>query len=158
MKKIFLIAFLITSIISQSTFAQNNNSTTTSALLTSYYGLKDALVAGNSADANMHASRIVEAARAIDSSKIKGDTYDEIIVDANHISKSKDINHQREHFARLSTNMFTVAKSIKLSDQPIYYDFCPMKKSYWLSSNLSIKNPYYGNQMLSCGKISETLR
>jgi hypothetical protein len=32
-----------------------------------------------------------------------------------------------------------------------------MKKSYWLSADEAIKNPYYGNMMLTCGKVSETI-
>lgn len=158
MKNILLVAFLLISVSRQNTFAQNNITSNTSTLLTAYYGVKNALVAGNSSEANLHASQMVDAIHSIDSSKIKRDSYDEIVVDATHISKSKDINHQREHFARLSTNIFAVSKSMKLSDQPIYYDYCPMKKSYWLSNSPSIKNPYYGNQMLTCGKISETLK
>jgi len=33
-----------------------------------------------------------------------------------------------------------------------------MKKAYWLSSEAAIKNPYFGNAMLACGKITETLK
>jgi len=46
---------------------------------------------------------------------------------------------------------------VKLSDAPLYQQYCPMKKSYWLSKDAAIKNPYYGKQMLTCGKVSDTL-
>jgi hypothetical protein len=36
--------------------------------------------------------------------------------------------------------------------------YCPMKKANWLSSSATIKNPYYGNSMLTCGKVVETLK
>jgi hypothetical protein len=32
-----------------------------------------------------------------------------------------------------------------------------MKKATWLSETNAIKNPYYGKQMLTCGKTTETL-
>jgi len=33
-----------------------------------------------------------------------------------------------------------------------------MKKATWLSSNKTIKNPYYGNAMLTCGQVTETMQ
>jgi hypothetical protein len=82
---------------------------------------------------------------------------DKLAFDARHISESNDIAHQREHFANFSANFFKLAKAIKLTDEAVYYDYCPMKKSYWLSADAAIKNPYYGKQMLTCGKVTETL-
>jgi len=32
-----------------------------------------------------------------------------------------------------------------------------MKKAVWLSNEKAIKNPYYGSQMLTCGKVVETI-
>lgn len=157
MKKLFIIVAFVATTFSQNLFAQNNT-TTKPSLLSAYYDLKNALVAGNSEDANRHALQMAGMINTIDSQKVNLQTREELLTDATHISKSKDIHHQREHFARLSTNLFTVAKAEKLSDQPIYYDYCPMKKSYWLSSTAAIKNPYFGNQMLTCGKVSETLK
>jgi hypothetical protein len=53
---------------------------------------------------------------------------------------------------------------MKVSKQrtPIYYQFCPMendgKGAKWISKDETIKNPYYGSQMLSCGKTVETIK
>ena len=38
--------------------------------------------------------------------------------------------------------MISLSKQAHLAQQPIYEDFCPMKKAYWLSSDIAIKNPY----------------
>lgn len=32
-----------------------------------------------------------------------------------------------------------------------------MVKKNWLSNNKAIKNPYYGNKMLNCGKVTEII-
>jgi hypothetical protein len=32
------------------------------------------------------------------------------------------------------------------------------KGANWLSKEILIKNPYYGSQMLSCGKTVETIK
>jgi hypothetical protein len=89
--------------------------------------------------------------------KVMGDLKE----DAEHISGTKDVSHQRDHFMTLSKNMYTVLKKAKL-DAPVYYQFCPMankgKGANWLSFENKVRNPYYGNQMLTCGKVVETLQ
>lgn len=52
--------------------------------------------------------------------------------------------------------MSTLVQSAMLSAQPVYLDYCPMKKSYWLSSEKAIQNPYYGKEMPACGSIEKT--
>jgi hypothetical protein len=53
--------------------------------------------------------------------------------------------------------MASLAKSVKLTTEPIYQAYCPMKKANWLSNDKAIKNPYYGSAMLTCGKVVETI-
>ncbi|MGB4846201.1 MAG: hypothetical protein WBP16_17160, partial [Ferruginibacter sp.] len=74
------------------------------------------------------------------------------------IAASKKIEAQRTAFASLSGNIYTLAKAVKLSADNIYQQFCPMKKMYWLSDEAAIKNPYYGITMLTCGKVTDTLK
>ena len=80
-----------------------------------------------------------------------------LLKDADTFSKTKDLQKQRELFNVFSDDMYALAKTIKLSSDPIYKDYCPMKKSSWLSNTVAIKNPYYGSAMLTCGKIIETI-
>ena len=44
----------------------------------------------------------------------------------------------------------------------IYYQYCPMynggKGANWLSKENIIKNTYFGDQMLTCGRTIETIR
>jgi hypothetical protein len=43
------------------------------------------------------------------------------------------------------------------TDQKLYQDYCPMynqgKNGYWISETKNVKNPYYGSEMLSCGRM-----
>jgi len=95
----------------------------------------------------------------------KGEPYDLLITDlyfdADHIAETKDVGHQRDHFSSLSENMYKVIKAAKPA-QPVYYQHCPMAKegkgANWLSQIPAVKNPYYGAQMLNCGKTTETLK
>ena len=158
MKKIFFIVALVATAFVQKGLAQESKQQNQlSQLLNSYYDIKNALVAGNAVTASLKAQNFVKATNGIDYKIIPEGNINALLKDATPISESKDIKEQRLHFSNLSGNMYTIAKSVKLSDQPVYYDYCPMKKSYWLSNDKAIKNPYYGNAMLTCGSIKETL-
>ena len=157
MKKIFLLVAILATAFGQKSFAQYNTNTPPQLLL-SYYDIKNALVAGNANTASIKAEEFVKTLNGIDAKFIDEATRGALLKDAGHISESKDSKHQRAHFATFSTNMHDLTKSVKLIDQPVYYAYCPMKKSHWLSSEAAIKSPYYGNMMLTCGKITDTIK
>lgn len=165
MKKAFLIVALIATAFSQQVRAQDTTQSAFTPLLSSYYSIKDALVKSNSGDAAKYAADFLKSVTSIDTKSLSKENQsafsnlkEKLSFDARHISQSTDIAHQREHFATFSENFYKLAKAVKLSDKPVYYAYCPMKKSYWLSAEAAIKNPYYGNQMLTCGKVAETIQ
>ncbi len=136
-----------------------------SNLLTSYYNIKNALVSSNGNTAAAQADEFVKALKAIDKKSLSEadrkafePLQEKLAFDAEHIAETKDVGHQRDHFESFSENFYKLAKAVKLSDKPIYQSYCPMKKAYWLSSEAAIKNPYYGSQMLTCGKVSDTIK
>ena len=159
MKKLFLFVALIATAFTQKSFAQDTtNQTQLSQLLNSYYQVKDALIEGNSNTAALQAEAFLKTANGISNRTISEGSRNALVKDAGDISESKDLKRQREIFANFSTNMYALAKSLKLTAEPIYYQYCPMKKAYWLSSDKAVKNPYYGNAMLTCGKVTETIQ
>ncbi|HXB06956.1 MAG TPA: DUF3347 domain-containing protein [Puia sp.] len=134
-------------------------------VLTDYYNIKDALVGSDAKAAAEKAAGFLKDMNGVDMSAIPMKDHmafmslkDKLAFDARHISESTDINHQREHFVALSANMASLAKQARLSTQPVYQEYCPMKRSSWLSSDTAIKNPYYGSTMLTCGKVTGTLK
>lgn len=161
MKKLTFILVLVASFATNA-FSQTKNSP--AQLLVSYYAIKDALVSGNATEAGAKATEFLATIKAIDPKTLSATDQkafaglkDKLAFDAEHISESKDIAHQRDHFASFSANAYTLAKAVKLSAQPVYQQYCPMKKTYWLSSEQAIKNPYYGKSMLTCGKVTDTI-
>jgi len=54
--------------------------------------------------------------------------------------------------------MIALAKEYKLSENPVYVQYCPMADSSWLSDESKIANPYYGKSMLTCGNVKSTLK
>lgn len=146
-------------------FSTKANDTQLSNLLTVYYNIKNALVNGNANTAAAQADEFVKALKAIDKKALSeadrkafDPLQEKLAFDAEHIAETKDIGHQRDHFDTFSENLYKLAKAVKLSDKPVYQSYCPMKKAYWLSSEAAIKNPYYGSQMLTCGKVSDTIK
>lgn len=156
MKKLFFIVALATTAFTQNIFAQEKTITPTTHLLYSYYNIKNALVAGNAKNASESAEAFVKTLQAINEKTINETSRAALLKDAGKIAGSKDLKQQREQFSSFSTNMAALAKMVKLDDEPVYLQYCPMKKVSWLSSEKAIKNPYYGNSMLSCGKVQET--
>jgi len=128
-----------------------------SQLLSSYLNIKNALVTGDANSAGSNVDQFLRTANAIDFKVISEGNLHILSKDAGNISATKDLKKQREYFANLSSNMATIAKSFKLSDKPVYVQYCPMQKASWLSSEKQIRNPYYGSSMLTCGEVTETL-
>lgn len=157
MKKIFLMLALIATAFIQNNFAQDSTKTQPAQLLNAYYKLKDALVGSNPTLAAANAEELIKAINGTDKQTLNDDARASLLKDANTIFQSKDIKLQREKFATLSSNMFELAKTVKLSAEPVYQQYCPMKKASWLSNDKAIKNPYYGSAMLTCGSVKTTL-
>lgn len=159
MKKIFLIVAIIATVFTQKSIAQDSTQQyQLPQLLTHYYNIKNALVVGDANAASANALAFVKAVNSIGYKVISEGNIHTLANDAAKISENKDIKKQRDYFANFSANMATVAKSVKLTEQPVYLAWCPMKKAAWLSNEKAIKNPYYGSSMLTCGQVTETLQ
>ena len=143
---------------------QNQESNPLQVVYDSYFILKDALVKTDSKSA---AAGAKELSTVISSVKMETLPMDEHVVwmkvlkglsaDSKSISETKDIEKQRESFKALSKNMHELIKASKPA-QPIYYQYCPMQDANWLSKQNAVKNPYYGTQMMTCGKTVETIK
>lgn len=76
------------------------------------------------------------------------------------IEESLDIERQRTWFAALNDKMEAVLRD-RLSSGTVYKQFCPMafnnKGGYWFSDSETIRNPYFGDAMLNCGRVVEEL-
>jgi hypothetical protein len=143
MKK--LITLFLTAFALQHGYTQN---IAESHLLKHYFELKDALV---NSDAPTAAYRITDVTNAGDG-KIAAATK------AKLLAAGRDLEKQRAAFAILSLEVYQLIKREKPATDTIYQAYCPMKKSYWLSKEPVIKNPYYGKVMLNCGAVTETIK
>lgn len=150
-------AFCIAAFFTKASAQDTANKTRLNELLQSYYTIKDALVSGNANAASAGATAFVRNINGISYQVISEGNVSALVKDAGAIADAKDLKLQRQYFANFSSNMAEVAKALKFSVQPVYIQYCPMKKASWLSSEKAIKNPYYGSSMLTCGKVTDTI-
>jgi len=131
----------------------------------SYLGIKNALATDNGKAANDEAKKFTAALKDVPVSSMDSKQKaawtkyaEKLRFDGDHIGESTAIAHQREHFGSLSSNMYEVAKAFQTNDMVLYRQYCPMVKKSWLSESSTIKNPYYGKEMLGCGTTKETMQ
>ena len=132
-----------------------------------YLHVKNALASDNGEEAAKGGEAMLAAINKVDKTLLTAEqktVYDETEGDlkehAEHIGKSK-IDHQREHFAMMSEDMYTLVKAFG-GGQTLYHDHCPMyndnKGALWLSETVEISNPYLGTKMPKCGKVQEKIQ
>jgi len=162
MKKIFSFSAIL---IGLAMTVQAQTGTKLQVVLNQYCSVKNSLVAGDAAKAGTAATEFVKSVNLVETKalpaaeqKVFQSLQAKLLADAGSIAASKDISKQRETFASLSNSMISLAKASKITDGAIYVDYCPMKKSSWLSDEKAIKNPYYGSAMLTCGNVKETIK
>lgn len=133
-----------------------------------YFALKDALVKTDGATTSSKSAELLSAINAVIMEKLEMDVHTvwmkvvaAVKKDAELIAETKNIAKQRDFFMNLSKNMYALM-SISKTETPTYYQFCPMandgKGANWLSKENTIKNPYYGSKMMTCGKTVETIK
>ena len=159
---------MATVIILFATIANAQSNSSINKVLNAYIQLKDALVKSDGTSSSSASKTLLTSIQEVNMNELNTETHtqwmkvvNELKEDAEHINETKEITHQRDHFMSLSTNLYSVIKVSKLGT-PVFYEFCPMankgKGANWLSLENKIKNPYYGNQMLTCGKVVETIQ
>ncbi|QHI36171.1 hypothetical protein IMCC3317_15300 [Kordia antarctica] len=135
-----------------------------SAVYESYFAVKNALIKTDGATASVNAKTLLTALNDMKMDKLSMDVQmvwmkivEPLKKETQAISETNDVEKQRGHLDRLSKDIYEILKVSKY-EEPVYFQYCPMKDSNWLSKESAIKNPYYGSQMLSCGKTVETIK
>ncbi|WP_420317853.1 DUF3347 domain-containing protein [Ekhidna sp.] len=121
--------------------------------ISDYMALKDALVQTDASAAKGAAAKLAESAT---SENWSGD----IVEAAKTIASSDDVEVQRTAFKTVTDGLIASLKAND-SEDGVYVQFCPMAfdntGASWLSMSDQIRNPYYGDKMLKCGKVTEEL-
>lgn len=144
--------------------SENQESNQLQSVFDNYFLLKDALVKTDGSTASAKAEELLSAINTVKMETLKMDVHmvwmkvlKDLTADAKNISETQDIKKQRNFFKSLSKNTYELIK-ISKPTEAVYYQYCPMQDANWLSKENAVKNPYYGSQMLTCGKTVETIK
>ena len=124
---------------------------TSNDLLNNYLTIKDALVATDYGATQKAANEMLNSKHP-----------DELKSSLMTIANSSNIDGQRMAFEDLSKAMYQLVSERSSNESIIYKQYCPMafnnKGAYWLSTEKEIMNPYFGDMMLHCGSVQETIQ
>ncbi|MDT7827120.1 efflux RND transporter periplasmic adaptor subunit [Pricia sp. S334] len=130
-----------------------------------YLELKDALVAGDPNAASTHAKTAAEKTKAIAQDGLGPMLESHLqksieMLDA--IGTNENLENQRSHFVLLNENWVALAVNLDNVDEILFVQKCPMadndQGASWLSKQKEIRNPYYGDAMLTCGSIIDSIQ
>lgn len=133
-----------------------------------YIVLKDAFVESDVKKAKQAAQKVQQSLANVDMKLLTGDAHALWMNISGNLNKqiklvisTGKIEEQRLAFSGFSDQFFKAIKTFGLMGKTLYYQFCPMAKNgegaYWLSENIDIRNPYFGQKMIDCGETRETL-
>jgi Cu(I)/Ag(I) efflux system membrane fusion protein len=141
-------------------------------VMNAYYNLKDAFVKSDTVAVNAAGAQLKTLLDSLNLNEVKqkdtvafssvsgrpGDAAAEIV----GMLAEKDLEKKRESFEMISSAFYDLIRAVRPGGVTAYYQYCPMafndKGAYWLSNADSIRNPYFGKKMLTCGEVKETLK
>ncbi len=141
------------------------------SVVTGYYNLKNALVATKATDADSAAAKLIVIADSLQSFLKKDATngtalkpyVDTIIKESKTIAgiNDKSCEKQRASFETISNAVYGLLKVANIKNAGVYHEYCPMafndKGAFWLSDDMEIRNPYFGQKMMECGEVKDSL-
>jgi len=133
-----------------------------------YLNMKDAFVVSDAQKVKSTANQVKEV---LEKARLKqtggnarmqwADHLSALLTTINSISELSDIRAQRNEFIRFNSAFYESVKKFGLKNVTVYYQYCPMansdKGAWWFSSSEEIRNPYFGDDMLTCGETKEIL-
>lgn len=134
-------------------------------VIDAYSALTEALVQSNKQDAAKSASTLAQAVERVNASSLSKDAVGawkdvrgHLLNDAQSLQSASELEAQRKVFERLSNTLFMALKTFR-GAKTLHRAYCPMafddKGAYWLTPTKTIRNPYFGEEMLHCGEIRE---
>ncbi|XAZ81911.1 efflux RND transporter periplasmic adaptor subunit (plasmid) [Fibrella sp. ES10-3-2-2] len=130
--------------------------------------LTEALVASDGGRTKASAGEVRKALTGVDMTLVSGPSHKDWMNQLtpmnqalNAMTATTDLVRQRTAYAQFEDALYRSVKAFSVGDKPVYRQYCPMaqgnKGAYWLSDKKPIRNPYFGDQMLTCGETKEEI-
>ncbi|MGB5436353.1 MAG: efflux RND transporter periplasmic adaptor subunit [Maribacter sp.] len=138
-------------------------------LLTEYLAMKDALIIDNLEDAKKAGSNILKTIEGVNMSLFTEESHSvwmglssDLKNTLQHVQHFKTLEEVRGPFQQVSNRMIELETSFNPNAETLYVLHCPMvnnnKGADWLSNSKEVKNPYYGQAMLTCGAVTKEIK
>jgi hypothetical protein len=125
----------------------------TDSVLSNYLYFAESLVMNNSVEANINYNKLKQS--------VNNNTAASSIQSIVKGSKDTSIQQLRIVLEKLATPITNYAKLNNKSGTKLFKVYCSMafdfKGAYWISKDTIKRNPYFGNEMLDCGDIIDSL-
>lgn len=137
------------------------------AFIQNYLPIKDALV-NSDAEATQALSLQAKSSLAkVDMNLLRGKAHDRwmellgsMTGTLDKIAQTAEVEEQRKYFETLSDSLIEAIELFGITGETLFKHYCPMafrdEGAVWLSGEREVKNPYFGEQMLTCGEIQKT--
>lgn len=133
-----------------------------------YFDLKNALVASDFKKAAVAATGFKSYLSAMEMKQISGEVHKLWMEEEAKMRKAisaivsaKDLSGKRKNFSALSDALIKIIRNFRYNYETVHIAYCPMavnnEGAYWLSEFEEIRNPYFGEAMLTCGEVKEML-
>ena len=138
-----------------------------SSLSDKYLLLKDAFVETNAAAAKDAAKTFLKELKNVDMTVIKSEAHQywmqQLAALRRHgkkITMLEGVEIQRQQFEFLTDAMINSITAFGTKNK-LFVQFCPMafdnKGADWISDVGEVQNPYFGDKMMKCGLVTDTL-
>ncbi|MBO9154261.1 DUF3347 domain-containing protein [Chitinophaga sp. GCM10012297] len=140
--------------------------------MTAYYQLSGALIKGDTLGADVAAASLkthldslpiarlgIDSSRAANLAVSTGNISAEL---AGLLIEKGGLDARRLSFQMVSDQLYDLLQTTGFKGHAIYRQHCPMafnnRGAHWLSDTTEVVNPYFGDEMLHCGSVTDTLR
>ncbi|MCF6312838.1 MAG: efflux RND transporter periplasmic adaptor subunit [Verrucomicrobiales bacterium] len=140
-----------------------------SSVYADYFGIQKSLASDDFAAVRKQAKALLSSLEKVDMKLVKGDAHvawmsqmGEVQKTADALRKSDKIDTARAAFLPLSETLIHVADNFAIKfEQVVVHVHCSMafdgKGGHWLQQGREVRNPYYGQAMVTCGDVMKDL-
>jgi hypothetical protein len=122
-------------------------------LLGHYYAIQRSLASDSIAGVSASAAQMADLSRRAAGTETQAKTQLTALANSAARLRATDLKSARNEFGDLSDTLIAYLQTSKAKRNPPYQYYCSMVKKNWLQPGKEIRNPYYGNSMLTCGEL-----
>ncbi|MGB7785873.1 MAG: efflux RND transporter periplasmic adaptor subunit [Salinimicrobium sp.] len=134
-------------------------------VLSTYFELKDAFVNSDVEEVKTAAYEMLQEVQSLKTANLgamETSQVNQLQKMLQAIFENDVLENQRDHFVVLSKIMIAFTSNLDELEAPVFVQRCPMantqKGADWMSLSKEVRNPYYGEAMMTCGAVSSVLK